>query len=129
MIINIKLQDEKIIGYRTFPIDLTMEYVEVDQIPLDILSGNYTYKNHKLYKLNELESIKEQNDIPSVSYKLKDLQNAFKKYKSDVIYGILFEDEETHNKILNWYKNLINSDTPSVTLVPSEILKYLEEDK
>ncbi|MDE5715517.1 MAG: hypothetical protein K2I42_05225, partial [Anaeroplasmataceae bacterium] len=73
--------------------------------------------------------IKEQNDIPSVSYKLKDLQNAFKKYKSDVIYGILFEDEETHNKILNWYKNLINSDTPSVTLVPSEILKYLEEDK
>ena len=48
MIINLKIKEDRVIGYRTFPIDLNIEYVEVDEIPLDILSGRYTYKNHKI---------------------------------------------------------------------------------
>ncbi len=125
MIINLKIKEDRVIGYRNFPIYLNIEYVEVDEIPLDILSGRYTYKNHKLIDMDELKSETNQQQSPNL-YDKKSALEAFEKYKNDVLYGIILEDEETHVKILNWYKDIIKNEEIDNT-PPKEILKYLEE--
>ena len=122
MIINIKMKDELIVGYRTYPIDLNKDYAEVSEIPTDILTGGYTCINHKLCK----KGVVTPTRCDEVKYEKEILIKAFEKYKSDVFYGLLKEDEDQHEKILSWYKNLQANLPESLRIVPAEILCYLE---
>ena len=53
------------------------------------------------------------------------LFKAFDIYKENVNYGLIQEDEETHNKLTAWYLNCLELDYESITNCPSEIERYL----
>ncbi|MDE6241817.1 MAG: hypothetical protein K2M08_05320 [Anaeroplasmataceae bacterium] len=125
MQINIKLKNDVIVGYRTFPIDLNEEYVEVENIPLDILSGDYTCREHKLCKKNSLVGT---NDMKK-TYEKDSLEQAFNQYKNDVFYGKVIVDKDVHQKVLLWHDELENSVGDSLSNPPKEILAYMGEEK
>ena len=56
------------------------------------------------------------------------LLEAFDKYKSNVNYGILSEDNETKIKIISWYNDLLNLVESAFedNNIPSEIKHYLQ---
>lgn len=124
MKLNVKLEKNVITGYRIFPFNKEEEYIELDTIPEDILSGKYTVKDHKLCLL-DLDSIK-QEEKKEVKYNRKALEDAFKQYRADVIYGLIEEKEEQHEKILSWYRNLKANLPESLCTVPEIIIRYLE---
>lgn len=127
MIINVRTKNGYIEGYRTYPIKFEEEYVEIEEIPADILCGEYRCKNHILYK----------NDSPLLSscekkksaYDKEDLVKAFEAYKNDVFYGEIEENKEMHTQILEWHKTLMNSKEEALSNPPLEILKRLEGRK
>lgn len=128
MIINVKLKENKIIGYRTFPIDLNEEYIEIDEIPTDLLTSEYHCFNQKLYKQGFIED-EHQPKTNEPKYQKQDLLKAFEKYKNDVFYGEIQESKESHNQVLEWYKNMMNFDEFALSNPPVEIVKYLEGEK
>lgn len=109
MIINLKLKNAQIIGYKTFPISLSEPYVEVEQLPKDILSGKYRVVDHKLVACSS-----------SFVYDKESALTALKRYKNDVINGVIEEDEQQHQEIVDWVYNGNFNNPPSV------LLTYLE---
>ena len=73
------------------------------------------YRTTEECKLNKLRS------------KRKKLLLAFDKYKTNVNYGIVLEDEETRAKIVAWYSDLLNlvESAFEEENIPSEIKYYL----
>lgn len=59
--------------------------------------------------------------------KRNSLLEAFDKYKTNVNYGIVVEDEETRAKIVSWYSDLLNLVETAFEEdnIPSEIKYYL----
>ncbi len=127
MIINVILKNDKIVGYRTYPIKEGEEYIEIESIPNDLLTGNYTVQNHKLIVNTSQSNDVSAKKIEPKAYDKQDLLNAFEKYKSDVVYGIVVESEDVHNTVLNWYRNLKNDVKDSCINPPIDILKYMED--
>lgn len=113
MIINVKLENEKIVGYRTYPISLNEAYIEVDQFPRDLLSGKYRVVDHQLVICNNTDF-----------YDQAMVTSAFERYKNDVFYGVKLESEEVHHEVINWYQNAMNQH--NFTNPPKALLKYLE---
>ena len=124
MKINVKLEKNIIVGYKIYPFNPAEEYVELDTIPEDILSRNYIVKDHKLCLIDSNSVIKKEKI--NVEYNKKALEDAFKQYRADVVYGIINEEEEQHERILNWYKDLQANLPESLSTPPKEILHYLE---
>lgn len=113
MIINVTLEKGKIIGYQTYPISMDKEYIEVEKIPEDLLSGVYGVRNHQLTKEDG-------------TYSKESLQKAFEQYKNDVFYGKI-KASELHSDILAWYEKLSLDDLDSLNNPPKTILHYLGE--
>lgn len=128
MIINVILKNGKIIGYRTFPIDLNEEYIEIDEIPTDLLTSEYHCFNHKLHKPDFLEE-KHQPKTNRSKYQKQDLLEAFEKYKNEVFYGSIQESKESHDQVLEWYKKVMNFDEVALSNPPVEIVKCMEEEE
>lgn len=75
------------------------------------------------FKTEETEEIK----LNKLRAKRTKLLLAFDKYKSNVNYGIVLEDEETRSRIVSWYSDLLNLVESSFeeNNIPSEIKYYL----
>ena len=124
MKINVRLEKNVIVGYKIYPFNFEDEYIELDTIPEDILSGNYSVNDHKLCLISS-NSLKQEEKV-NVEYNKKALEDAFKQYRADAVYGIIIEDEEQHERILSWYKNLQANLPESFCTVSNEIIRYLE---
>ncbi|MGM9972312.1 MAG: hypothetical protein ACI35W_07875 [Anaeroplasmataceae bacterium] len=121
MKVNIRLNNNnEVIGYSLYPIDLNKVVIDIPKIPIDFLGGNYIYKDNKIVK---------KDDSILLKYNKEKLKKAFTEYRNDVNYGVIKEDEITHNQLLNWYKNINNNDVNSINNPPKIILKYLEDNK
>jgi ABC-type Fe3+-hydroxamate transport system substrate-binding protein len=53
------------------------------------------------------------------------LLTAFDKYKTNIVYGIKVENEEQHQKILNWYQQLLDKEEEALQNIPEEIKYFL----
>ena len=92
---------------------------------------NFEVKDNKViftYTLREnwLE-IQNKRKINTLRNKRIPLLLAFDKYKSNVNYGIVVEDEETKGRIISWYSDLLNLVESAFEKdnIPSEIKYYL----
>lgn len=51
---------------------------------------------------------------------------AFDVYKSNVFYGVIEEDAETHEAVLAWYRALLEKDPAALTDVPAGVRPYVK---
>ena len=70
----------------------------------------------------------EQRKTNTLRNKRIPLLSAFDKYKTNVNYGIVVEDEETKGRIVSWYSDLLNlvESAFKEENVPNEIKYYLK---
>lgn len=118
-------KNNEIVGYRTYPLDEAQPTVELDGTPENFICGGYKYENNKIVK-KEL-SINTQTIVKN-KYSKESLIKAFNEYRNNVNYGVIKEDEATHQLVLNWYKSLINNDINSINNPPQVITKYMEDN-
>ena len=67
----------------------------------------------------------EEDRLNSLRAQRKVLLNAFDKYKSNVNYGIVEEDEITRYAVIMWYNQLLNLEQIAFDNVPYVIQYYL----
>lgn len=84
----------------------------------DNLNISKTLNQEKVNEINERK-------LNKLRAKRKPLLEAFDKYKSNVNYGIVVEDETTRAKIVAWYNDLLNLVETAFENIPSEIQYYL----
>ena len=91
--------------------------VEIDE---DLETVHCTLNLEKKERINK-------SKLNQLRNKRKPLLEAFDKYKSNVNYGIVVEDEETRAKIVSWYSDLLNLVEIAFEEenIPSEIKYYL----
>jgi len=53
------------------------------------------------------------------------LFKAFDIYKQNVAYGLIQEDEETHNRLTSWYQLCLELNYDAINTCPSELERYL----
>ena len=53
------------------------------------------------------------------------LFKAFDIYKENVNYGLIEENQETHDKLVSWYQNCLELDFEAINEYPSELERYL----
>lgn len=81
---------------------------------------------HKVINEEKVNRINERK-INQLREKRTPLLLAFDKYKTNVNYGIVVEDEETRAKIVSWYSDLLNLVETAFEEdnIPNEIKYYL----
>ncbi|MGM9969437.1 MAG: hypothetical protein ACI35S_03470 [Anaeroplasma sp.] len=125
MKVNLLLNREnEIIGYRTYPLDLTKPTIDFEDFPKDLIVGEYKYQNNRIVRKQEIK-----NDISKSSalkYSKEKLLKAFIEYRNNVSYGIITENETVHQEMIQWYKSINNNEINSINNPPKIILKYLE---
>ena len=78
--------------------------------------------------LNEEKlAIIKKHKLDELRNKRRPLLEAFDKYKSNINYGIIVENEETRATIISWYSDLLNlvESAFEEDNIPSEIKYYL----
>lgn len=118
-------KNNEIVGYRTYPLNEAEPMVELDEAPENFISGGYKYDNNKIVK--KTISIKTQTTVNN-KYSKDNLIKAFNEYRNNVNYGVIKEDEATHQLVLKWYSLLINNDINSINNPPVVIRKYMEDN-
>lgn len=125
MKVNLILNKKReVMGYRTYPLDLSEPVIELADFPKDLVLGNYKYENHTLVKQTKLS---ESPEDLGLSGRRERLLKAFQEYRNNVNYGILTESEKTHEEMLEWLKRVNQKDASSITNPPAVILAYLED--
>lgn len=127
MRVNYTLDKENyVIGYLIKPFNENKPYIEVDNID-EIVVNKSKIIDGKL--VNSFEGNENYNSqlIHSLRIKRKPLLEAFDKYKTNVNYGLVYEDEETKGRIIFWYSDLLNlvESAFEKNNIPSEIKYYL----
>lgn len=76
--------------------------------------------------LNPPKSQEETIAEIKASYRAKrsEILNAWDIYKSNVAYGVVIEDEATHNRIVEWYQSILALDYDAIDNVPQEVDRY-----
>lgn len=130
MKVKFEIQDNRIIGYQTFPI--TDDMIEIDNLPDDILSGEYGFNNNQIVKLGYTsEKQKELNEekLNNLRVLREPLLRAYDTYKINVLYGIenvsTLSGENAKNEIDKWYKKILDLDEISINNPPEKIKYYL----
>ena len=90
-------------------------------------NGNLILYNQNELKKQYLDPSEEEKKISNLRLTRKKLLEAFDKYKSNVNYGIVVEDEYTRAKIVAWYSDLLNlvESAFEEENIPREIKYYL----
>jgi hypothetical protein len=119
-------KDNYVIGYLIKPFNENKPYIEVDNIDKiipnksKIIDGKVvnTFEGNQTYKYQIIHNLR---------VKRKPLLEAFDKYKTNVNYRIIVEDEETKGRIISWYSDLLNLVESAFEKdnIPSEIKYYL----
>lgn len=129
MKINVILNKKnEIVGYRTYPLDLAEPSMEAEEFPKDLKVGNYRYENHAIVKPSVKSIMEGKTIIPNPKFSKDKLLKAFAEYRNNVNYGLVAEDENTHQKMINWYKAVNSNDIDSMNHPPQVIIEYLEAD-
>lgn len=115
----------EVIGYRTYPLDLTQPLIEVEDFPKDLSTDNYIFFNNKIVKKTNV-NLETKSSI--IKYSKDKLLKAFTEYRNNVNYGLITEDDVTHQEMISWYKAINNNDINSINNPPKIILKYLEDN-
>ena len=97
------------------------EYTPVENEEVEISEEEYNKFMESL-----IWSPTEEDKLNTLRAKRKVLLEAFDKYKSNVNYGIVLENEITRSIIVAWYNDLLDLKETSFTNVPSEIKYYLQ---
>lgn len=104
MKVNLILNKKReVMGYRTYPLDLSEPVIELADFPKDLALGNYKCENHTLVKQTKLSESPEDLGLSS---RRERLLKAFQEYRNNVNYGILTESEKTHEEMLEWLKKV-----------------------
>lgn len=124
MKVKFEIQDNRIIGYQTFPI--TDDMIEIDNLPDDILSGEYGFNNNQIVKLgytNEKQKEIDEDNLNFLRSLREPLLQAYDTYKINVLYGIELQSEK--ETIDNWYKAILDLDETAINNPPKRIEYYL----
>ena len=66
-----------------------------------------------------------KHDLSYLRNQRAKLFKAFDIYKQNVAYGLIQEDEETHNRLASWYLACLELDYDAINTCPSELERYL----
>ncbi len=131
--INVFLDsDNRINGYQSFPIDETMQVFDLQEIPQDLIQGEYGIQNGKIVKLgyseNHLKELELQK-TEKLRNKREPLLEAYDRYKVNVLYGIEKIDtlkEQTDKKLIDdWYRKILDLNEEAINNLPEKIKYYL----
>lgn len=124
MKVKFEIQGNRITGYQTFPI--TDDMIEIDNLPDDILSGEYGFNNNQIVKLgytNEKQKEIDEENLNNLRYLRQPLLKAYDTYKINVLYGIEAQSEK--ETIDSWYKAILDLDETAINNPPERIKYYL----
>lgn len=119
-------KNNEVIGYRTYPLDLAQPTIELEEFPKNLVVGEYKFENNKIVKKQVVKANTTNSTISK--YNKEKLIKAFTEYRNNVNYGLITEDEITHQEMIRWYKAINNNDINSINNPPKVILKYLEDN-
>lgn len=123
---NLVIENERIVGYQTFPISKKMPVYEIDDIPEDLTNGEYGIVDNKIIKIGYTEEqlkINEEKKLEEKRQKRKPLLEAFDKWEKAVLRGRMPENAS----IMNWYEELLDLKDLAIEIVPSEIEYFLDK--
>ena len=131
MKVKLQIENDRIVGYITYPI--TDDMIEVDSLPDDLLDGAYNLVNGVITYVGyteEKQAMLKENALNELRVMRSGYLHAFDKYRSAVSYGIVSETEEEHNDILAWYQTLLDitesgATTLSAVSTPEKIKYYM----
>ena len=72
------------------------------------------------------EAMKTEEGRNILRSKRKKLLEAFDVYKTNVSYGLIEEDQESHQAITAWYRGLLDLDPEAFDDVPIWIQRFLK---
>ncbi len=119
-------KNNEVIGYRKYPLDLTQPTIELEEFPKNLVVGEYKFENNKIVRKTVVNPTQVNRSISK--YSKEKLLKAFIEYRNNVNYGLITEDEITHQKMVKWYKAVTDNDVSSINNPPKIILKYLEDN-
>lgn len=119
--------------YSEFNQDLTLAYMDDDfQIEFGYTKVKIEEDKYILYNQKDVNKLyvdpsEEEQFVFNLRKQRAILLEAFDKYKSNVNYGVVTEDEETRARIVSWYNDLLNlvESAFEEENIPSEISYYL----
>ena len=109
------------------------------------LIGNYiSMEDEELpeHKLTDMLYLNEDNTIRIEQYEFpvnpeaeknqlrrqrKPLLEAFDKYKTNVLYGVITESKSQHTTVMYWYYSLLDLQASAFSNIP-DVIKYYVED-
>ena len=109
------------------------------------LTGNYiSMEDEELpeHELTDMLYLNEDNTIRIEQYEFpvnpeaeknqlrrqrKPLLEAFDKYKTNVLYGVITESKSQHTTVMHWYYSLLDLKTSAFSNIP-DVIKYYVED-
>lgn len=109
------------------------------------LTGNYiSMEDEELpeHELTDMLYLNEDNTIRIEQYEFpvnpeaeknrlrrqrKPLLEAFDKYKTNVLYGVITESKSQHTTVMHWYYSLLDLQTSAFSNIP-DVIKYYVED-
>lgn len=90
-----------------------------------MFEGSIKAGQYEVDLINNREALWFKGKLMLIRDARKELLNAFDKYKTNVQYGIIIEDEEMHKYIINWYNNLLDLKDIAFINIPEKIKYYL----
>lgn len=119
--------------YSEFNQDLILAYMDDDfQIEFGYTKVKIEEDKYILYNQEDVNKLyvdpsEEEQFVFNLRKQRAILLEAFDKYKTNVNYGIIVEDEETKDRIVSWYSDLLNlvESAFEEENIPSEISYYL----
>lgn len=127
MKVNILLnKNNEVRGYRKYPLDLSLPTIELEDFPNDLVGGDYIFENNRIVR----KQITQANNVSDTisKYNKEMILKAFIEYRNNVNYGLVTEDEFTHQEMIKWVKAVNDNDINSINNPPKIILKYVEDN-
>lgn len=113
MKVNILLnKNNEVRGYRKYPLDLSLPTIELEDFPNDLVGGDYIFENNRIVR----KQITQANNVSDTisKYNKEMILKAFIEYRNNVNYGLVTEDEFTHQEMIKWVKAVNDNDINSI---------------
>ena len=109
---------------QSFPLNEKAIFVSQEDLDQIGITKCFDLENNRVVDYdNTIDKIIEhKNELRSMR---TPLLKAFDVYKSNVAYGVEFENEEQREEIINWYNSLLQLDESAFENVPERVRYYL----
>ena len=124
-------ENNKILMYGGEILDYSID-IELSDDNLELLNNKFETNECFLEDTNVIigspieSSLSDEEIKNNLRAKRIEILKAFDIYKTNVLYGIIYEKEEDHTTICDWYNNLLELKVSAFEDIPEKIRYYID---